>query len=94
MATRTPEEIRASIEQNRNELGSSLEKLRVEVVRMTDWRAQLRQHRQQVLITAGMTGFVLGGGVAALGGLAFGGGGRDGKRGRGKRGRRAPKRGR
>jgi hypothetical protein len=72
MATRTPEEIRASIEQNRQELGTSLEKLRVEVVRFTDWRAQLRAHRQQVLIGAGVAGFVLGGGVAALGGLAFG----------------------
>ncbi len=73
MATRSPEEIRASIEQNRQELGSSLEKLRVEVVRVTDWRSQLRAHRSQVLIGASVAGFVLGGGVAALGGLAFGG---------------------
>jgi hypothetical protein len=73
MASRTPEEIRASIEQNRQELGTSLEKLRVEVVRMTDWRAQLRGHRTQALVSAGVAGFVLGGGVAALGALAFGG---------------------
>jgi hypothetical protein len=92
MATRTPEEIRASIEQNRQELGTSLEKLRVEVVRMTDWRGQLRQHRSQMLLGAGVAGFVLGGGVAALGGLAFSGGRND--RGRGRRGRRALKRGR
>ena len=38
MATRTPEEIRASIEQNRQELGHSLEKLRREVGVLTDWR--------------------------------------------------------
>ena len=31
MPTRTPEEIRASIEQNRQELGQSLERLRGEV---------------------------------------------------------------
>ena len=70
---RTPEEIRASIEQNREELGTSLEKLRVEVVRITDWRGQLRAHRRQALIAAGVAGFVLGGGIAALSGLALGG---------------------
>ncbi len=71
MATRTPDEIRASIEENRQELGSSLEKLRVEVVRITDWRGQLRAHRTQALIGAGVAGFVLGGGIAALSGLAL-----------------------
>jgi hypothetical protein len=91
MATRTPEEIRASIEQNRQELGSSLEKLRVEVVRVTDWRAQLREHRSQILIAAGLAGFVLGGGVAALGSLALGG---RGDRARARRGRRALRHGR
>lgn len=82
MATRTPEEIRASIEQNRQELGTSIEKLRVEIVRVTDWRAQLRRHQPQVLIGAGVAGFVLGGGVAALSGLAFSGRGDRGKKGR------------
>ena len=71
-ATRTPEEIRASIEQNRVELGSSIEKLRVEVVRLTDWRSSLRAHQQQAVIAAGAAGFVLGGGIAALGALTFG----------------------
>ena len=70
--TRTPEEIRASIEQNRMELGSSIEKLRVEVVRLTDWRTTLRPHQQQAMIVAGAAGFVLGGGLAALGALTFG----------------------
>jgi dienelactone hydrolase len=72
MPTRTPEEIRASIEQNRQELGTSLEKLRMEVVQLTDWRSQLRRHQQQVTVAAGVAGFVLGGGVAALGALTFG----------------------
>ena len=44
MAQRTPEEIRASIEKNRVELGTSLEKLRGEVVQLTDWRSQLRRN--------------------------------------------------
>jgi hypothetical protein len=73
MPARTPEEIRASIEQNRQELGTSLEKLRYEVVRITDWRAQLRHHRTQVVVGAVVAGFVLGGGIAALGALATGG---------------------
>lgn len=72
MATRTPEEIRASIEQNRQELGTSLEKLRREVVHLADWRGQIRRHQPQILIGAGVAGFVLGGGIAALGALAFG----------------------
>jgi hypothetical protein len=72
MPARSPEEIRASIEVNRHELGTSLEKLRREVVRVTDWRAQIRRHQTQVLIGAGVAGFVLGGGIAALGALAFG----------------------
>ena len=70
--TRSPDEIRASIEQNRQELGSSLEKLRVEVVRMTDWRGQLRRHQQQAVVGAAVAGFVLGGGLAAVGALTFG----------------------
>ena len=71
-AQRSPEEIRASIEQNRKELGTSLEKLRTEVVLLTDWRAQLRPQQEQLMKVAAVSGFVLGGGIAALGGLTFG----------------------
>ena len=71
--TRSPEEIRASIEQNRQQLGNSLEKLRLEVGELMDWRDQIRRHQREVLIGAGVAGFVLGGGIAALGALAFGG---------------------
>jgi Protein of unknown function (DUF3618) len=72
MATRSPEQIRSSIEQNRQELGTAVEKLRVELVQLTDWRSQIRQHQPQILIGAGVAGFVLGGGIAALGALTFG----------------------
>lgn len=72
MPTRTPEQIRASIEQNRQELGVSLTQLRDEVERLTDWRAQLRTHRREVMIAAAVTGFVLGGGIAGIGGVLFG----------------------
>ena len=69
MPQRTPEEIRRSIEANRAELAVSLERLRGEVAEATDWRKQIRDHQQQVLIGAAVAGFVLGGGIAALGGL-------------------------
>jgi hypothetical protein len=69
MPQRTPEEIRRSIEANRAELAVSLQKLRGEVAEVTDWRKQLREHQQEVLIGAAVAGFVLGGGIAAIGGL-------------------------
>ena len=68
-ATRTPEEIRASIETNRVALAQSLVRLRGEVAEITDWRKQILTHRKQVLIGAGVAGFVIGGGIAAIGGL-------------------------
>ena len=72
MADRSPEQIRASIEANRAQLGTAVEQLRVEVVRLTDWRAQLRRYEPQVLVGAAAAGFVIGGGIAAIGALTFG----------------------
>jgi hypothetical protein len=69
---RTPEEIRRSIAANRADLGLAMEKLRGEITRTTDWRAQLRRHRREVLIGAAVAGFVLGGGIAAFTGLLTG----------------------
>jgi hypothetical protein len=66
---RSPEEIRASIEANRMELGVAVEKLRSEVAEVTDWRRKLREKDQQVLIGAAVAGFVVGGGIAAIGGI-------------------------
>jgi hypothetical protein len=73
MPSRSPDEIRISIEENRQQLAVSLEKLRGEVVELSDWRRQLVAHQQEILIGAGVAGFVLGGGVAAVGSLLFGG---------------------
>ena len=72
MPARTSVEIRASIEQNRQELGTSIERLRGEVVELTDWRKQLTVHRREAMIGAAVAGFVIGGGIAALGGAVFG----------------------
>jgi len=69
---RSPEEIRASIEANRKELGTAVEQLRTEVVKLTDWRGQQRRYEPQVLVGAAAAGFILGGGIAAVGALTFG----------------------
>lgn len=65
-AQRTPEEIRASIEANRIELGNAVAKLRGEVGLATNWRYQLEQHKKQVMIGAAVAGFVIGGGLAIV----------------------------
>lgn len=70
--TRTPEEIRQSIEANRAELGLAVERLRREVTKATDWRGHFERHKREILIGAAVTGFVLGGGIAAMTGLLTG----------------------
>lgn len=67
--TRSPDEIRQSIEANRAELAQSLERLRGEVQQVTDWRAHLVRHRREALIGAAVAGFVIGGGIAAVGSM-------------------------
>ena len=69
MPSRTPEQIRASIEDNRAQLAHSLERLRGEVAEVTDWRKQIVTHQKQVLIGAAAAGFILGGGIAGIVGL-------------------------
>jgi len=69
VSSRSPEQIRESIEANRVELGQAVERLRTEVAEVTDWRKQIRTHQQQVLIGAAVAGFVIGGGIAGVGGL-------------------------
>ena len=69
MPTRTSEQIRASIEANRLALGSSVEKLHAEIAVLTDWRGQLVKHQKNAVIGAAVAGFVIGGGIAAFGGL-------------------------
>jgi hypothetical protein len=61
MAQRSATEIRDSIEANRNELALSLDRLRGEVAYLTDWRAQLRRHQNEVLIGAAVVGLAIAG---------------------------------
>ena len=63
---RSPEQIRQDIEQHRRELGDAVNRLRGDVARATDWRAQIVRNQQKVLIGAAVAGFVIGGGIAAI----------------------------
>lgn len=62
---RSPEMIRASIEETRHELAFSVNDLRSKVAELTNWRGQLVRNRKTALIGAAVAGFVIGGGVAA-----------------------------
>ena len=66
MATgKSPEMIRASIEDTRQELLFSVGDLRSKVNELTNWRRQLAENRTTALVGAAVAGFVIGGGVAA-----------------------------
>jgi len=64
-ANRSPEQIRASIEETRRELAFSVNDLRSKVQEIADWRRQLADNRTAALTTAAVAGFVVGGGIAA-----------------------------
>jgi hypothetical protein len=59
MAQRTPAEIRSSIEANRMELAVSVQRLRGEVTRLTDWRAHVERHRSEITVGAAVVGLML-----------------------------------
>jgi len=69
MPARSPEQIRASVEETRQELVFSVNDLQSKVRQLTNWRGQLAEHRKQVIIGAAVAGFVIGGGIAATFGL-------------------------
>ena len=60
MAQRSPAEIRNSIESNRMELAVSVDHLRGEVMRLTDWRAHVERHRTRSSPARPSSGFALG----------------------------------
>jgi hypothetical protein len=57
---RSAAEIRRDIETQRLQLGSSVEALRGRVTELTDWRRQVREHKQQLIVGAAAVGFVVG----------------------------------
>lgn len=69
MSQRTPEEIRASIDAHRNQLTQAVGDLTVATQQATDWRRQVRRKPLPIAGAAAAAGFLLGGGLVALGGL-------------------------
>jgi hypothetical protein len=57
---RSPAEIRRDIELRRHQLGSSVEALRHRVNELTDWRRQVEDHKQQLVVGAAAVGFFIG----------------------------------
>ena len=59
MAQRSAEEIRSSIESNRMELAVSVQRLRGEVERITDWRGHVERHRTELSAGAAVVGLLV-----------------------------------
>lgn len=57
---RSAAEIRRDIDLQRRQLGTSVEALRGRVTELTDWRRQVREHKQQLIIGAAAVGFLVG----------------------------------
>ena len=61
MPGRSATQIRRDIDVQRQDLGRSVEALRVRVAELTDWRRQAREHRRELMIGAAAVGFAVGG---------------------------------
>jgi hypothetical protein len=61
---RTSDQIRRDVEARRGELAGSVDVLRRRVTELTDWRRQVREHRDELIAGAAVAGFVVGGFLA------------------------------
>ena len=57
---RSADQIRRDIDVQREQLGTSVEALRGRVTELTDWRRQVREHKQQLVVAAAVVGFAIG----------------------------------
>ncbi len=62
--TRSAEEIRRDIVQQREELSRSVDALRTRWMQVTDVRRQIREHRTELAVGAAVVGFLIGGAIA------------------------------
>ena len=62
--TRSAEQIRRDIVQQRQELSRSVDALRSRWVQVTDVRRQIREHRTELAVGAAVVGFLIGGAIA------------------------------
>lgn len=63
IAKRTPEEIRASIDTNREGLSTALTTLKDEVTELTDWRKQVETHKKELIVGTAVLGVAIGLGI-------------------------------
>jgi dienelactone hydrolase len=52
------------MDRQRRELANSVDHLRERVTEITDWRSQIKKHRNKIIVGAVATGFVVGGMMA------------------------------
>jgi Protein of unknown function (DUF3618) len=57
---RSAAEIRRDIEAQRMQLGGSVQALRGRVAELTDWRRQVDEHKQALVVGAALIGFAIG----------------------------------
>lgn len=57
---RSADQIRKDIDAQRLALGANVESLRGKVTEVTDWRRQVDEHKQQLIIGAAAVGFLIG----------------------------------
>ena len=62
--TRSADQIRHDIVQQRQEFGRSVEALRNRWVQVTDVRRQISEHRTELAVGAAVVGFLIGGAIA------------------------------
>lgn len=62
--TRSAEQIRRDIVQQRQQLSRSVDALRNRWVQATDVKRQIREHRTELAIGAAVVGFLIGGAIA------------------------------
>jgi hypothetical protein len=62
--SRSAEQIRGDIVQQRQELSRSVDALRNRWVQVTDVRRQIREHRTELAVGAAVVGFLIGGAIA------------------------------
>ena len=61
---RSSAQIRSDIEMQREQLGRSVDALRHRDAEHTDWRRQIREHRDELIVGAAVVGFAVGGLIA------------------------------
>jgi len=62
--SRSSEEIRRDIVEQRQELSRSVDALRNRWVQVTDVKRQIREHRTELAVGAAVVGFLIGGAIA------------------------------